>query len=129
MIIELKLKDFTTLIVNKLEELSVEVALQNPTSESKFPCYIVQTPLRQDKKTDEGVPVKQRYSIAVEHWASKKYDVMSMSDETDVKLRELNFTRTGTLLDTFDEITKKYRLITNYEVNYNGLYNSFELVK
>jgi len=129
MISRLELKDFVVLIVNKLKEQGEEVVLQNPSADSIFPCRVVQTPLRQDKLSDDGIPVKQRYSIAIEHWANKKYDVMAMADSTDVKLREFNFMRTNTLLDTFDDVTKKYRLVTIYEVNYNGLYNSFELIK
>lgn len=129
MISRLKLEDFTRLVVRKIEELNKEVVLNNPNGDSIFPCYLVQTPLCRDILTEDSIPVRQGYSIAIEQWTDKKYDALKMSDEVDLKLRELNFTRTNTLLDTFDDITKKYRLIVNYEVNYNGLYNSFELIR
>lgn len=129
MIYELKTEDFMKEIVKKIEELNKEVVLQNPNTSSKFPCYVVQTVLIQDKLTEDGIPIKQRLQISIEQWASKKYDVLKMLDQVKTKLRDLNLTITNTSLDTFDEVTKKYRLVTSYEVNYNGLYNSLELVR
>lgn len=124
------LEDLTKLIVSKLKEIqNVEVTLQNPTTESKFPCKVVRTPLENILMTNEGTTVKARYSITIEEWANKKYDCMSMSNTTQTKLKELNITKVSNDVDLYDNITNKYRLITNYEVNYNGIYNSLELVK
>ena len=54
---------------------------------------------------------------------------MEMANKTDVELRKKNFVRTNTSPSLFDEITKKYRLITTYEVRYNALTNSFEFIR
>jgi len=39
-------KEFSDLIYDKLNELSEKPILTNPTTESKFPCREIQTPLK-----------------------------------------------------------------------------------
>lgn len=129
MIHELSVEKFLRQVVGKLEELEKEVVLQNPNTSTTFPCYVVQTPLIQDKLTEDSKPLKQRIQLSVEQWANKKYDALKMLDLATKKLRELNFTVTNMLLDTYDDVTKKYRIAVNYEVNYNALYNSLERVR
>ena len=47
--IELTTKQFSDLISDKLEELEEETSLENPTTESKFPCRTINTPLENIK--------------------------------------------------------------------------------
>lgn len=130
MIHELDIETFTRLIARKINELgNREVVLKDPTDKSIFPCTVVRTP-QENQKVNEGVvPVYTRFQISIEEWASSKYDVMKQSYETALKLREYNLKKVGNDQVIYDEITKKNRLISNYEVNYNGLTNSFERVK
>ena len=130
MIHELDLEKFTQLIVRKINELgNREIVLQNPTDKSIFPCTVVRTPLENQRINEEVTPVYTRYSISIEEWTKSQYDCMKQSYETAVKLREYNLKKVGNDQIIFDEITKKHRLISNYEVNYNGLTNSFERIR
>lgn len=126
---ELGIKDFTTIVVTKLEELQSsglpDIVLENPKATSKFPCIVVQSPLVFIERTG----VLQRFSVIVENWAKKKYDVYNQADLVDTKLRELNFIKTSTPIDFYDEITGCYRYGGSYEVLYNVLTNTFEKVK
>lgn len=130
MIHELDIETFTRLIARKINELgNREVVLKDPTDKSIFPCTVVRTP-QENQRVNEGVvPVYTRFQISIEEWASTKYDVMKQSYETALKLREYNLKKVGNEQTIYDEITKKNRLISNYEVNYNGLTNSFERIK
>lgn len=130
MIHELDIETLTRLVVRKINELGDrEIVLQNPTDKSVFPCTVVRTPLERQRISEGVTPVYKRFSISIEEWCSTKYDCMFQSQATAVKLRDYNFKKVSNDIDTYDEITKKYRLISNYEVNYNGLTNSFELIK
>ena len=115
MIHELDIETLTRLIVRKINEIdNREIVLQNPTDKSVFPCTVVRTPMERQRISEETTPVYKRFSI---------------SNETAVKLREYNFKKVNNDISIYDEITKKYRLISNYEVNYNGLTNSFEVIR
>jgi hypothetical protein len=117
---------FIEWVVDKLDTITgLEVVLSNPSGDSKFPCAVVSTPLRRVVRTEDGVPVEIDISVQIDYWAGKKYDVMDLSDQGDIKLREYNLTRVNTTIDTFDEITKKYRYGGNYEVKYNAITNSY----
>ena len=54
---------------------------------------------------------------------------MEMADRTDKQLQKRNFTRTNSSPIIFDQITKKYKFITTYEVRYNALTNSFSYIR
>lgn len=127
--IEFKVKDFYDLVVRLLEEIISEVVAENPNAESVFPCLVVQSPVRYDEKTGETIPILSRFTITIEAWTKKKTNSMSLIDEVDSKLRGYNFTRIGTPIDLYDEITKCYRYGGNYEVFYNAMTNSLERVK
>lgn len=126
---ELSLTQFTKLIVAKLEAISTNVTLQNPTDISTFPCTVLRTPMEKVVKTENGTPIKKVFSFSVEEWAQKQYDCMTMSNNSAIKLREYNIVKNSNDNIMYDDITKKYRLISNYEVNYNGITDSFELIK
>lgn len=128
-IYELGLEDFTKIVVAKLEEDNNEIVLENPQTDSTYPCGVVRTPIKLVDMTENGIPVRSRFAITVDWWTDKKYDSMALADKADRKLRELNLIRTGAPIDTYDDITKKYRNGGNYEVFFNGLTNSFDLTK
>ena len=128
MITELSVENFTKIVVNKLNEKTNDVLLSNPQITSIFPCCIVSLPLSSIEITEDGVPVRSRFSISIEWWTDKKYSSMQLLDETDILLRTLGMTRVNTNIDMFDDITKKYRYGGQYEVFYNGLTNAFERI-
>lgn len=127
--IEFKVKDFYDMIVRLLEGITSEVVAENPNAESVFPCLVVQSPVRYDEKNGETIPILSRFTITIEAWTKRKTNSMSLIDEVDSKLRGYNFTRIGTPIDLYDEITKCYRYGGNYEVFYNAMTNSLERVK
>lgn len=118
---------FTKWIVAELEKINnLEVVLANPSGDSIFPCAVVSTPLKRITNTDDGQPVEISLSIQINYWAGKKYDCMSLSDKGDIQLRNLNLVRVNTTIDTYDDITKKYRYGGNYETTYNAITGAFE---
>lgn len=134
------MNDFTTkgmsdLLYDILSEIkdnekdNTEAVLQTPTTKSKFPCRVIDTPLESVRQTENAIPILKDFQVSIEHWASKQRQCMEMANKTDVELRKKNFVRTNTSPSLFDEITKKYRLITTYEVRYNALTNSFEFIR
>lgn len=127
MVSELNLELFTNMIVEKLQEIDgLEVVLENPQADGIFPCAVIQTPIKQITKTENGIPTRINLSITIDYWTSSKYKSMALSDKADIKLRELNFTRVNSPIDQYDDITKKYRYGGNYEVFFNGLTNALE---
>ena len=117
-------KDFSDLIYDKLAQLSEEVVLTNPNTESKFPCREMNTPLKSIRKSN----VFATFQISIKHWASKERDVMEMTDSTDEKLLEYNLVRTNTSICLYDPILKKYGITTTYEVRYNALTDAFQRI-
>ena len=115
----------TKLIYEKLENLEYEIILSNPTTQSKFPAVVINTPLENVIKRQNTEVLQKRFQVTIECWADKKYKVMEMLEEISQALIDYNFIRTNTISDIFDEITKKYRLQATFEVKYNGITNSF----
>lgn len=108
---------------------NTDVVLQTPTTSSKFPCRVINVPLEQITKTDNAVPIVKRFQVTVENWAKGQRDCMEMGTRTDEALRSINLIRTSTSVVIFDEVTKKYRLIATYEMEYYGVHNSFEVIR
>ncbi len=106
-----------------------DVVLQTPTTASNFPCRVINVPQEQITKTENAIPVVKRYQVTIENWAKLQRDCMQMGDLTDTALREINLIRTSTTQVIFDEVTKKYRLIATYEMDYYGVHNSFEVIR
>lgn len=134
------MKEFTTRDMSDLLEADLnsikdngksntEVTLQNPTTESKFPSRLIYTPLDSVRKTENAIPILKDFQITIEHWASKQRNCMEMASNTDEILRKRNMLRTNTQPIIYDEITKKHRLITKYEVRWNALTNSFNFIR
>ena len=65
----------------------------------------------------------------LEHWDSEQRFCMEMANRTDKQLQKRNFVRTNSSPIIFDQITKKYKFITTYEVRYNALTNAFSYIR
>lgn len=129
---EYTIKQFSDLIVENLEKLQNnknEVILQNPDTQSKFPCTVVRTPIETILSREDNIPIRKRFSISIEEWADKQAMCMNRLSQTELKLREYNILKTSNDISFKDSITDKYRIINTYETIYNGLTNSFELVR
>lgn len=135
MIQEFTTRDMSDLLEEKLKPIkdngknNTEVTLQNPTTESKFPCRLINTPLDSIRKSNNTIPILKDFQITIEHWASKQRNCMEMASNTDKVLQKMNMLRTNTQPIIYDEITKKNRLITKYGVRWNALTNSFEFIR
>ncbi len=134
------MKDFTTeqmsdIVNDMLEEIedvkgqNTETTLTMPTTESIFPCRVIGTPLESVNKSRNAIPIRKTFQFTIEHWSDKQRFCMEMANNTDLKLREKNIIRINTNPILFDQITKKHRLVTIYEVRYNAITNSFEYVR
>lgn len=126
------MSDFIYNLVSKIkdnEKEATESVLQTPTTQSKFPCRVIHTPLESINKTENAIPVQKTFQVTIEHWTEKQREAMEMANKTDLELRKKNIIRTNTNPILFDEITKKYRFVVTYEVRWNGLINSFELIR
>lgn len=122
---ELDEETFTRYVVRQIEG---NVTLANPDSKEKFPISVVSNVMQSIRKTENGTPIYSRFSVTIEHWNNSKYESMKKFHETKLLLRKINFTPVGSPIDIYDEVTKKYRYGSRYEVNYNGLTNSFERI-
>lgn len=135
MIHEFSTKDMSDLIYDDLSIIqdnkgtNTETALTTPTTESKFPCRIIETVLESVNKTNNGIPILKTFQVSIEHWDNEQRFCMEMANKTDKQLQKRNFIRTNSSPIIFDQITKKYKFITTYEVRYNALTNSFSYIR
>lgn len=135
MIQEFTIKDMSDLLYDDLSLIKddnkkkTECVLQTPTTESIFPCRLINTPLDSVLKSENATPILKDFQITIEHWSDNQRKCMEMASNTDKVLQKRNMLRTNTQPIMYDEITKKYRLITSYEVRWNGLTNSFNFIK
>jgi len=125
---ELDEEQFTRYVVRQIETLNKNVTLSHPDINEEFPLYVVDNIMSSVRKTEDGFPIFSRFSISIEAWTNSKYESMKLSQDIKILLRASNFTPIGSPVDIYDEITKKHRYGYRYEVNYNGLNNSFERV-
>lgn len=132
---EFTIKDMSDLLYDDLSLIKddnkkkTECVLQTPTTESVFPCRLINTPLDSVLKSENAIPILKDFQITIEHWSDSQRKCMEMASNTDKTLQKRNMVRTNTQPIMYDEITKKYRLITSYEVRWNGLTNSFNFIK
>ena len=122
-------KQFSDLMYEKLEDLGYEQTLQNPTTESIFPCLELHNPLKSVLKTQNAFPLKSLFQFSVTVWDSKPRTCMDMANKVEVKLRENNLVRTNTSQTIFDQILKKHKITITFEVRYNAVMDSFEFIK
>ena len=124
---DLSIKEFSDLVCEKLEELKYKEILTNPTTESKFPCIELHTPLKSVNLTENAFPIKSTFQISITCWDKKQRQAMQMTDEVDTILRKYNFTRTNTSPSIYDSILQKYGITITFEVSYNSITASFNL--
>lgn len=124
---ELDIENFTKYVENLIETIG-NTTLSNPDSEEVFPIFVVSNPMQTIKKVENNIPVYTRFSITIENWNNSRYESMNLHQKVYKLLREYNFCLVGSPIDMYDEITKKHRYGSRYEVNYNGLTNSFERI-
>ena len=127
-----QMSDMLNDILENIEDVKgvrTETTLITPTTESKFPVRVINTPLESVNKTRNAIPIRKTFQTTIEHWSDKQRFCMEMANNTDLELRKKNIVRTNTSPILFDPITKKYRLITTYEVRYNAITNSFEYIR
>ena len=135
MIHEFSTEDMSDLLYDDLstiqdnEGTNTEVVLTTPTTESTFPCRVIDTPLESINNTNNATPIRKTFQVSIEHWDNKQRVCMEMADRTDKQLQKRNFTRTNSSPIIFDQITKKYRFVTTYEVRWNALTNSFSYIR
>lgn len=135
MIHEFSTKDMSDLLYDDLsiiqdnEGVNTEVVLTTPTTESTFPCRVIDTPLESINNTNNATPIRKTFQVSIEHWDNKQRVCMEMADRTDKQLQKRNFSRTNSSPIIFDQITKKYRFVTTYEVRWNALTNSFSYIR
>ena len=135
MIHEFSTKNMSDLLYDDLstiqdnEGTNTEVVLTTPTTESTFPCRVIDTPLESINNTNNATPIRKTFQVSIEHWDNKQRVCMEMADRTDKQLQKRNFTRTNSSPIIFDQITKKYRFVTTYEVRWNALTNSFSYIR
>lgn len=118
-------EQLTKMIYEKLEPLKYKIVLSNPTTASKFPAIVLNTPLESTVKRYNQEILEKRFQISIECWADKQYKVMQMMEEISQILIKYNFLKTNTIADIYDNITQKHRMIMTFEVKYDGLTNSF----
>lgn len=132
---EFTTKDMSDLLYDDLstiqdnEGINTEIVLTTPTTESTFPCRVIDTPLENINKTQDGIPIRKTFQVSIEHWDNEQRFCMEMADRTDKQLQKRNFIRTNSSPIIFDQITKKYRFITTYEVRYNAITNAFSYIR
>ena len=115
--------------IQDIEGTNKETVLKTTTTESVFPCRVIETPLESTNNSNNGIPVRKTFQVSVEHWDNEQRMCMEMASNTDKQLQKRNFTRTNSSPIIFDQITKKYKFITTYEVRYNALTNSFSYIR
>lgn len=124
---ELSVENFTRYTVRLLGTLG-NVVLSNPDSDETFPVAVVSNTMQSIRKTEDNFPIYSRFSITVEWWTDSKYSSMNLFQQTNELLRNYNYVLVGTPIDLYDEVTKKHRYGGRYEVNYNGLTDSYERI-
>ena len=135
MIYEFSTQDMSDLLYDDLSTIqdnegeTTEAVLTTPTTESTFPCRVIETPLESVNKTENGIPIRKTFQVSIEHWGNEQRACMEMANNTDKKLRIRNLIRTNSSPIIFDQITKKYRFVTTYEVRWNALTNSFSYTR
>ena len=126
---QLGVKEFSDIVYEKLDSLKYKRILTNLTTESKFPCLELHTPLKSTRKTENAIPILTIFQISITCWNEKQRKTMEMTDEVEIKLQELNFTRTNTSPSIYDPIVQKYGITITFEVRWNALTNSFQFIR
>ena len=116
-------------MIQDTEGVNTEAVLTTPTTESVFPCRVIEKPLENTNNSNNGIPIRKTFQVTIEHWASEQRFCMEMASNTDKKLQKRNFTRANSSPIIFDQITKKYKFTTTYEVRWYALTNAFYFIR
>ena len=123
------IREFSDFICETLESLKYEIVLTNPTSEGKYPCMEMHTPLKNVIKTQNAFPLLSRFQISLTCWNSKQREAMKMSQEIETVLQKINLIKTSSSQSQYDSVLQKYGITSFFEVNYNGITDAFEIIK
>lgn len=127
---DLSIKEFSDLVYEKLEVLKYKQTLSNPTTEDKEKELIeLHTPLKSVNKTQNAFPILSTFQLSITCWNEKQRKAMEMTDKVDTKLQEYNMTRTNTSPAIYDSILQKYGITITFEVRYNAITDSFQLIR
>lgn len=122
--------EFLDLVYGKLENLySNKPIINKPNTESKFPILELHIPLKSVKLTENAFPIKSIFQISITCWNEEKRKAIEMIDEVNIKLQEFNFILTSTSSYIYDDILQKYGITITFEVGYNSITTSFNLIK
>lgn len=125
--VDILCKDLST--IQDKEGVNTAISLTISDTNITFPCRIIDAPIEIINTTDRAIPILKTFQVNIEHWDSEPKKCIEMACNTDRKLQLRNFVRINSSQITLDEVTKKYKFITNYEVRYNALTNSFSYIK
>lgn len=126
---DLGIKEFSDLVYDKLEDLKYKPILSNPTTEDKSKALIeLHTPLKSVLKTENAIPILSRFQMSITCWNKSQRKVMEMTDEVSEKLQKFNFKRTNTSPSIYDSILQKHAITITFEVSYNSITASFNII-
>ena len=114
---EFTTKDMSDLLFDNLSQIKddneneTEAVLTTPTTESIFPCRVINTPLDSVLKSENAIPLMKDFKITIEHWAEKQRFCMEMASNTDKVLQSRNMLRTNTQPIIFNAITNTFEYI------------------
>lgn len=124
------IEEFSDLVCEEVEKLRYETILTNPTTEDNYSELIeLHTPLKSVNKTENAFPILSTFQISITCWNKEQRKAMQMTSEVDTKLQKYNFIRTNTSTAIYDSILQKYGITIIFEVRYNALTNSFQLIR
>ncbi len=133
---EFSVKEMSDLLYEKLSKIKdfedKETQATLDTSREKistFPCRLINPPLEFIEKTQNAMPIRKKFQTKIEHIALSQAEVIEMANNTDLKLRKINFVKTVPESIIYDEKTQKYKQSNTYEVRYNMIFNTFEFIK
>ena len=92
MIHEFSTKDMSDLLYDDLstiqdnEGVNTEAVLTTPTTESTFPCRVVDTPLESVNNTNNATSMRKTFQVNIEHWDNEQRFCMEMANNTDKQL-------------------------------------------
>lgn len=126
---DLEIEEFSDLVYEKLESLKYKQILSNPSIEDKQKALIeLHTPLKSVQKTEKAVPIFSRFQMSITCWSEKQRKAMEMTDEVSKELQDFNFKRTNTSPSIYDSILQKYAITITFEVGYNSITASFNII-
>ena len=128
---EFDIEKFTRLVLQTLKErIEYPIRLDNPSINAEFPCVVLSNPMDYiDMTKDDKTALRGRYNITVECWTNNIYDSMNLDKQISNQLRTINLLPTGGTITRSDDNTNKKIVGHSYEVMYNGVLNTLEIIR